>query len=839
MARQTTIQNYNNMTGGIVSDGNDISTVKNAVKDANNYDFTLSGAFVRKGLDYEAGVTDVVTPPSITTTDLDLGDSIGDIDSFNGIDGLDITIRQLGATIYIYKRGITNVLADNLHSTLTLISSPAIDKQYIEIVKVAGEVILVGRDYWPYALRYDEGTDVFSVEVLQINPDIRDFDQLYTGYTSNEIYGGGVPVLTLTLTSVTGAFVADEEVIDSVNSRKFKVLSWDAGNSILYLDKQTYTTAIGDTVGKEFDCIPVTMGGTNYVGSVLTGTPSGAVGTVSVQTGGVNDSYMYNLFNQGWGYDNIYAYMQAYNVAPLLSQIWFQGRDTSGNFSPAELKKQYFGDTNGPTGRFRISAFTKGRVRSLITSPPSDHFGRLWLDNPILDSISPTNFFNSASSFGNRIAFSGAANKHTAGTVYISPIIGTFNTGLTVTGETSLNEIHQFYQKNDPTSEFDNALLVDDGVSITINGAGTISKMQEVSNSLLCFSSKGVWGISGSDIAAPFRTDDFAVAKIEFAPGTLSLKSVVEVDGRVYYWTDGGMWSLQLSETGTITASPISLNKVQNLYDTIPVEGKHNAKGYHDTSNNKIIWAYCSNSSPVSFKHRDSILILDLITGGFSKKTISTTYSGTARTSPIMAIQGFSQDKSFSDSEGKIPLKILVVDYASDPDLTYSPIFEFNSESFIDYRNYLVDHYSLAPTAGSEYTGYIEPWPDTLGDFTRKKQAVWVFTYMQKTETGFEDNGTGGLDPIGQSKLLMNARWDWNNTDAGNRFTNPREIYRHKRVYIPADVNDTYDTGETVIQTKNKVFGQGYAVGMYFQSVSGYNSVLLGFSIPYTVENTP
>ena len=80
----------------------------------------------------------------------------------------------------------------------------------------------------------------------------------------------------------------------------------------------------------------------------------------------------------------------------------------------------------------------------------------------------------------------------------------------------------------------------------------------------------------------------------------------------------------------------------------------------------------------------------------------------------------------------------------------------------------------------------------------------------------------------------MTAKFDWNTTSTGKRWCGPYQVYRYQRVYVPVDVNDLYDTGESVIITKNKVRGKGKAMQLRFESEDGKDFQLLGYSIPYT-----
>jgi len=864
MARQTTIQNYNNLTGGIVTDGDPIVPAENAAKDALNFWFMPGGAFYRKGLDYEAGASSPTVSSVISGVEPLLGDGYAEFDSTSGYPGADIALRQTGDyVVQVLDKGVTNVLADNSVKSSAIISSPLgrfnqsatytdSNGYYpsLRFVKAADQVFAFSRKIAPVGIQFDgssysynlaaqssSGYDYVDDTNNTTNMRVRDLDGIYDGYRSDG-QDGPVYCNHMVVTSVSGTFTVGEEVTDSDNGRSFRVVAWDAGNSVIHLDKWPDSdTATGSVA---FDAAD----GTDYTSSVLTGTDSSATATVSSSADGISDAYYYNLSNQGWSYDNFFAYLMSsssvytfsgidYYTAPKHNQVWFSGKDSSGSFDPAALVKIDFGSTPAPRGRMRLDPFKMNRNQIAAGNV------RLWGNNTVFDPLTPDYGFDTATSFANRVAWSGADNKGTSGTIYISPTVDRPVDQSVTLASDYYEKFFQFAQKNDPTAEIGNELLADDGLTIHIAEAGNILKLVSVGSGFLAFSKKGVWAITGGDYRSAFRADDFAVTKISGAPGTDCPDSVVDIDGVIMYWTRSHIWVIEPANvTGGYEAKNVSANRIEGLLKDIPTEAKPYVKGHFDQYNQRVLWAYTSTTSRSSLRFRDSILDLDLVTNGFTKLKIAGTYTGPVGWDDAeLHIRGFASDLNFSDSDGKIPLKLFMGDSSDTNSTMLYPIMEFNSSEFVDYTNYVADQHSL--TTDAEYSGYIEGWSDPLGDWTRKKQSVLCMVYMNKTEYGFEDIGGGVLSPLGQSKLSLQGRWDWHDSSAGNRFTTAREAYRHRRTYIPADTSDTYDTGESVIITKNKLRGRGYALAVYFAATPGYDAQLVGYSIPYTVDATP
>jgi hypothetical protein len=318
----------------------------------------------------------------------------------------------------------------------------------------------------------------------------------------------------------------------------------------------------------------------------------------------------------------------------------------------------------------------------------------------------------------------------------------------------------------------------------------------------------------------------------------------VEAKNTLLYWSNDGIYAISYPDNGTrLIATNITFGKIQSLYQAIPKIGRDCAKGYTDLYNNKVYWAYCNDADADSGYLRQDILVYDLILANWSRLNFVT--PDTSNDNAVLSIIGFTQDPNYTDSAGLVPIKLILGMHLPSTPTNYFiwTICEFYEDSFADFA-YLIDEMALLGGASYQetetaYDAYIETWPDHLGDMTREKQAVWVFVYMEKTETGFEDLGDDILGALGTSSLMMRGQWEWHNSAEGGKWGTAREVYRHKRPYIPEDVNDTYDTGESLIITKNKVYGRGMSLALRFDAVDGENAILKGFAIPYTAGDAP
>lgn len=659
---------------------------------------------------------------------------------------------------------------------------------------------------------------------------IRDFQGVHDGLDLDE----KPSVMKFTVGSITGTFVEGEDILigSGGNYRRFRIVDkiaageWGVDKSLLL----TSTT--------EFDGTDQT----EYYGWTVTGGTSGATGTITAVEGtGLSDAHRYNLINQGWTQTYMDSYAKSQDVWPSNVQVWFAGRDTSNNFSPTELDKVEFGNSRAPRGHVLLNPFKEWRH----TKVPG-----VWRES--VPELTYDRGFTSIAKFANRVVLTGTEIGGAENTVYISPVLvdkiitkdnGDIN-------DLDFSNLLRFHQINDPTADIANQLVPTDGLVINIEGAGRIYKTIEYSHSLLVFAEKGVWRIGGSDINQGFRTDGFTVQQIDGAQGTDNPRTVVATEEGVYYWANGGILRIAPNERGIFIHDNITENVInKEIYQPIATSNRASAIGYYDKENRKVYWAYNPDNTSLYPEFRSELLILDINLGIFYPFGMNTGFSDSGDDLPgrYFTINGFVQDPVYSDTDGYVPVKFMVGDHinnAGTADIKHS-IMEFGSQhtgqggddfhDFAEYRDRvytLSDYVTMAPT-------YIEPWPDALGDTSRQKQGIWAFVHMTKTETTWFTVSAGVVDAKDKSSLKMRAQWDWHNTSAGGKWGTAREVYRHKRPIVPGVAGTAHDTGESVLTTKNKILGRGRALSLRFDAQEGYDAQLLGYAIPYSVENTP
>ena len=88
-----------------------------------------------------------------------------------------------------------------------------------------------------------------------------------------------------------------------------------------------------------------------------------------------------------------------------------------------------------------------------------------------------------------------------------------------------------------------------------------------------------------------------------------------------------------------------------------------------------------------------------------------------------------------------------------------------------------------------------------------------------------------------QSSCKVQAQWNWSDSTSSGKWGNEFQAYKLLRNYVPTGVSDTFDYGDKVIVTKNKLRGSGKTLSLYIKSEEGKDMKLLGWGTPVTVSD--
>lgn len=537
---------------------------------------------------------------------------------------------------------------------------------------------------------------------------------------------------------------------------------------------------------------------------------------VDEQPAALSVAHNYNLLNQGWDAAKITDYQTdattPANRYPANSQQWWVGKDTNDDFQPDLLKKQDFGTTPAPRGRFVINAYDRSATRDaasgLVTATDVDA-------RPTAVAFSFERVF-----YSGHYSFPKADDTQPdlTGYIFFSRTIRTSK------------DFGQCYSDADPTSEVDSELVATDGGFINIPNSGQIYKLMPKGDAILVFAEEGIWAITGDE--GGFRGTSYQVIKIS-SFGVLSPTTIVDTEDSAVYWNRGGIYTLIPDEqSGRLTAKNISEETIQTLFNAIDQVSKITAVGSFDPINRRISWMY--NDDPAytgsTFRNKyNKELVFDVVLGAFYKNSIS------AHAEPSPYIAGYLETPDFLlrqegiRSRGDSVTKYLVIQFL-DPSINAGAV------SFSYYRDAALVDWRSIDTVGKFYESYLVTGYETLQDSMRKKIAQKLVAHFKRTEREAVDNGFGQAVPDNPSSCFLQTRWDW--SDSGNSGKWSEEFQGYRLAPYVLTIGEPIDYGFEVISTKHTVPGRGRALSIKFRSEEDKDFYLFGWAIKFVGQTS-
>ena len=532
----------------------------------------------------------------------------------------------------------------------------------------------------------------------------------------------------------------------------------------------------------------------------------------------LSTEHHYNLLNQGWvnpenagagnpqlawdgfgrptiqdapGNSPITDYFGSAGRYPGNNKQWWLARDSTTNaFDPALLETVYFGASRAPRGHFVLNAFYKDR------SAVSGLTGL---------TVEATNTRPTAVAF-----FSGRA-WYVADQVYFSQVID------------DKSKAGLCFQEADPTAEAVSDLIATDGGVIPIPEMGEALRAFPAADGLLIYANNGIWFISGGQ--GGFSALDFTVIKVS-SVGTNAPNSIVDSKRGIFHFDRVGLRGLTVSSGANgpeFDLQTISEETIQSYVQyTIPASSKPYIKGVYDAHTNTVQWLFNSTGSPNRYNY-DRLLNLDLSLGAFYPFSIS-------NAGP--QIVGVIERKQLNETTNPF------VSTIKENGLIYRTITQVNN-NWREVMSYFRDHtfvdFKTYDGTGFDYLSYLESGYELLDDTMRRKKQNYIFCYLRTTEENWVDD-----EPDNPSSCYLQTKWDWSSSQASNRWTNKVQVYRHLRLPFYAPEDTVFDTGHSVVVTKNKVRGHGRAIQFRFESDGpGKNFDLLGWAVAYSGNTDP
>lgn len=562
----------------------------------------------------------------------------------------------------------------------------------------------------------------------------------------------------------------------------------------------------------------------------------------------LSNAHKYNLRNQGWnknivtttGADAIDYTFTEIGQYPSNADNWTLGKISNTasadyeKYDPDTLVKNSFSNYQIAKGSFIIDAFERGAARmskSDVTSglPTDREEGNI----------------STITSYAQRLFYSGIESSVSNGDARSPNYSGYIFFSKVIRNDEDLGKCHQ---EADPTDPGINDLIDTDGGSIQIPDITKVVKIIASQASVLVFAENGVWEVYGD--TGGFIATSFQASKIS-TNGITNGDSVVNVNGNFIYWSKAGIYLLKPDQaSGRFAAESISLTTIQTLYLQIPEVAKNFCKGLYDEKENRIRYLYNDSTDYSATNYPNSYnkeLVYDLTLKAWYKNSISSLASDSPYIADYVPIPGYSvTSREESVVAGTAPVIVTAgTSVVIDDDIPVSrteqfsfltivgtsfTLSKYNGSDFLDWKT--------KDSVGVDFTSYLYTGYELFGDIMRQKQIPYVFFYFEKTEDGFTPSGDD-LVFKNQSSCKVQAQWGWSNSAANGKWGKEFQAYRILRNYTPSGAADAYDSGESMVVTKNKLRGSGKSISLYIKSEQGKDMKLLGWGHPVTMLSTP
>lgn len=600
--------------------------------------------------------------------------------------------------------------------------------------------------------------------------------------------------------------------------------------------------------------------------------------------------HKYNLLNQGWsptvqsscGTEPIACMFSTIGRYPSNSDVWSVGKvadSASANyekFSPTELTKRMHDFMLAPKGKHIIDVFDRGASRQKTTAitvapttapnngssepilNPFQGIGATWTlvsentTNPTQSSTAtppPTSgklsidrdvsSFTTIASYAGRVFYSGVRSA------IIDPDSKSPNlSSYVLFTQTVVNDdkLGRCYQEADPTSDEISDIIDSDGGAIHIPDAINIVSLVPTKAALIVFAENGVWSISGG--SANFSATSYDLQKVS-AIGCKNKSTIVAVNSEIFYWAKAGIFRIVFDETtGGLKSENLSLTSVQTLYNKIPDKGKEFCRAVFDDKNNTIRWLYNDGVLYAGESKYNRELVLDLTLGAFYPNTVDTSIVYIA---DLVKIPDYAESQSVDEvvvgvdpvvvtSLTEVVVPITNVEYR-ESNVYYLAVNNNYQFTFAKYRGTTFYDW-VSGTGGINYSSYLVTGYEVFGEIMRKKYVPYLFVYLDRTENGYKTVGSN-LELKGPSSCMVQAQWNWANSENSGKWGTPFQAYKLLRNYTPTGASDLFDYGDRVVVTKNKLRGSGKALSLKIYSEAGKDMKLLGWAMPVTGNSTP
>lgn len=514
---------------------------------------------------------------------------------------------------------------------------------------------------------------------------------------------------------------------------------------------------------------------------------------------------------------------------------------TADRYNAKDVIGNQLGTVESPKGYFIIDVLKRGVSRY-------DQAAKLYDNNPSLvrrinlndlPRDETTKGATTVSEYAGRVFFSGFGDTINDGDRHSPDLSGYVMFSRLVRDTT---DIFSCFQEGDPTSKEAPDIIATDGGFIKIEGASDIVALQSISSAVVVFARNGVWSIQGNDRGG-FDATGYVVTKLTDR-GTSNPKTVVSLGDSIMYWGDDGIYYLAVNDYNQLVASNVSQTTIQTFYDGISSKDKSIATGFFDRFDNKVRWLHGNKTFSSSQDETVNELVFDVNLSAFYKNEFN---GNLARPIDYIEVEPFTvseiSDEVVVDGEqvtvsGEDVTVTTTSSFRGVRSVVYlstetisAPTFlsNFKGTNFVDFES---TDFGGKDAKAFWIGGFISG-----GDYQRSKQIPYITFHLKKTETGFEADEVGDYKLKNESSCLVSSQWNWSNSANSNKWSPNFQAYRFRQHWIPEDINDSFDNGFEVVETKNKLRGRGKVVSIKVETEPEKDLVLLGMSMVITVNS--
>lgn len=504
-------------------------------------------------------------------------------------------------------------------------------------------------------------------------------------------------------------------------------------------------------------------------------------------------THLYNLANQGWSFSRSQDMFGKTGLWPSDFDVWwlYKAPDAFGVevFLPSTavaagiINNLDRGNSPAPKGSMILAEFYQDR------SAASGSGG--------IPVVTAGIYRPSTTAFhAGRVFYAGVNYKDFSSKIYFSQILE------------GVKQFGKCHQENDPTSQFTADLLPTDGGVIAIPDVGTVYKLWAVDNSLLVFSSQGVWQITGSQ-GIGFSAIDYTVKKISTA-ATLSAQSFVNMGGMPVWWgLDDIFIAASDPQLGSLSVQSLSAESIKTFFQAIPEESKRYAKGAYNNREHVIQWLYRDLPGATINERQSYTKILNLNTESKAFYPWSVPLSSVfIKGISVLKGQGSTDVASqivdglgntVVDGSGNNVVVMTELNFTLSAQFKYSIVYAGNQFSFGNEGEIYLDWDSELGD-GIPFTSFLTTGYKLRGEAIRKWQENYLRVFIDRSEES--------------SDLFLNARWDYANTGNVGRWSSRQRL-------------EFDGSGYGYVNKRVKIRGHGLALQFNLTSVenAGFNVV--------------